>query len=473
MIRSLPTPPSPSVHTHMFACVCLRRGFLLVFACTLVATCFSGAAAAQAITIDTHTGANKGTGTVDRRYAQIQPTNVPLDKSDLDTKTRLELIRVMQSEQGFAMRPFPMGHKGLTLEANGKLTPAGEPYLDMVTENGICAKPGDRVVLSDVKFDHNKIIFELNGGPDLKHRFLRHIQLGGGGMTNPIVQDDGQQATGARLTLEFKGHVPELTGTQVKALLAPLISFDVKTPIQAFTDTLPAKLKDAILNHDVMVGMTTDMVLFALGQPQRKVREVAGQMPLEEWIYGAPPKPVEFVRINGNRVIRVEVAKVGEPPEIFTKDEVEGLMRTDGSPLVAEQGTRTVKMGDVERNPDTQSAAPPPTLTAPGEKLPENAGQNQPGAMKPVEFPKQKPDDYPDVEAARRADQQRAAEAAEQAKDPKDTTQSGTSKPADPKSGTPPTAAGQGSSASQSPATAPAPAASPGSTPPTDATQPH
>jgi hypothetical protein len=476
MIRPLPTPPSPSVHTHTFACVCLHRGFLLVFACTLVATCFSGAAAAQAITIDTHTGANKGTGTVDRRYAQIQPTNVPLDKSELDTKTRLELIRVMQSEQGFAMRPFPMGHKGLTLEANGKLTPAGEPYLDMATEYGICAKPGDRVVLSDVKFDHNKIIFELNGGPDLKHRFMRHIQIGGGGSMSPIVQDDGQQATGARLTLEFKGHVPELTGTQVKALLAPLISFDVKTPIQAFTDTLPAKLKDAILNHDVMVGMTTDMVLFALGQPQRKVREVDGQMPFEEWIYGAPPKPVEFVRINGNRVIRVEVAKVGEPPEIFTKDEVEGLMRTDGSPLVAEQGTRTVKMGDVERNPDTQSAAPPPTLTAPGEKLPENAGQNQPGAMKPVEFPKQKPDDYPDVEAARRADQQRAAEAAAQAqdqKDRKDTTPSGTSKPADPNSGTPPAAAGQGSSASQSPATAPAPAASPGSTPPADATQPH
>jgi hypothetical protein len=473
MIRPLPTSPSSSVPALIFSRFC-RRALLLAGACALVATCFSSMAAAQAITIDTHSGANKGTGTVDRRYAQIQPTNVPLDKSELDTKTRLELIRVMQSEQGFAMRPFPMGHKGLTLEANGKLTPAGEPYLDMATENGICAKPGDRVVLSDVKFDRNKIIFELNGGPDLKHRFLRHIQLGGGGVTSPVVQDDGQQATGARLTLEFKGRIPELTGTQVKALLAPLISFDVKTPVQAFTDTLPAKLKDAILNHDVMVGMTTDMVLFALGQPQRKVREVDGQMPFEEWIYGAPPKPVEFVRINGNRVIRVEIAKVGEPPEIFTKDEVEGLMRTDGSPLVAEQGTRTVKMGDVERNPDTQAPAPPPTLTAPGEKLPENAGQNQPGGMKPVQFPTQKPDDYPDVEAARRADQQKAADAAAQGgdqKNQKDATQSGTAKPTDPNSGTPPAGAGQGGSAPASPSTAPA--ASPGSSPPTDATQPH
>ena len=49
------------------------------------------------------------------------------------------------------MRPFPRGHKGLTLAANGKLEPAGEAYLDMVTSKGLSAKPGDRVVLTDVK----------------------------------------------------------------------------------------------------------------------------------------------------------------------------------------------------------------------------------------------------------------------------------------------------------------------------------
>jgi len=469
MIRPLPTSPSSAVIPRHFAEIC-RHG--MVGACALTIALSGVLAASQAITIDTHTGANKGsgTGTVDRRYAQIKPTNVPLTQSELDAKTRSELIRTLQAEQGFAMRPFPMGHKGLKLEANGKLTPAGEPYLDMVTEYGICAKPGDRVVLTDVKFDHNKIIFDLNGGPDLKHRFLRHVQLGGGGAMNPVVQDDGNPATGARLTLEFKGHVPELTGTEVEALLAPLISFGVKTPIEAFTDTLPEKLKSAILGHDVMVGMTTDMVLFALGQPERKVREVEGQMPFEEWIYGAPPKPVEFVRINGNRVIRVEIAKVGEQPVVFDKDEVEGMMRTDGSPLVAADAhaTRTVKMGDVQRDPDKEAPAPPPTLTAPGEKLPDTAGQNQPGGMRPVQFPKQKPDDYPDVEAARRADQARAAEEADKAKD----TQPDSSKaaPANGTTGTQQPAGSKGTSSSQSPANAPSTAPA---TPPADADQPH
>jgi hypothetical protein len=355
------------------------------------------------ITIDSKTGSvtNDSTGkavyNVDRRYQQITPTNVPLTKSELDAKTRLELIRLMQAEQGFAMRPFPRGHKGLTLEANGKLEPAGEQYLDMATSEGISAKPGDRVVITDVKIEKDKIVFDLNGGPDPRHRLLRHIEIGAGPNMNPMVQDDGQEPVGARLTLAFQGHIPELTGADVKALLAPLVSFDVKTPVQAYTDTLPTKLKDAILGHHVLVGMSTDMVLFAKGAPDNKSREMDGQMPFEEWIYGKPPNEVDFVRINGNRVIRVEVAKVGESPVIFTKDEVEGLMRTDGTSLDPST-ERIAKLGDAAKDPDKEAPAAPPSLRQPGEKLPgddDKARQGEEGVMKPVQFPKQKADPQP------------------------------------------------------------------------------
>jgi hypothetical protein len=353
---------------------------------------------AQVITMDTRTG-RTSTGpagaAVDRRYQQVEPTRVPLKNSQLDPKTRQELIRTLQAEQGFAMRPFPRGHKGLELQANGKLAPAGEAYLDMVTSQGLSAKPGDRLVLTDVKIEHEKIVFSLNGGPDAKHRFLRHVEVGAGPAMNPVVQDNEQEPTGARLTLTFEKHIPELTGQEVKALLAPLISFDVKTPVQAFTDTLPPKLKEAILSHRVLVGMSLDMLLFAKGAPETKTRETEGQIPFEEWIYGKPPKPVEFVRINGNRVIRLEVARVGEAPEIFTRDEVEGLMRSDGTPAIpASESVRLAKVGDVVRDPDTQSAAAPPTLRNPGEKLPADsqstAEAQREGVMKPVQFPKQK-----------------------------------------------------------------------------------
>jgi hypothetical protein len=203
---------------------------------------------------------------------------------------------------------------------------------------------------------------------------------------------------GARLTLTFQNHVPELTGKDVKALLAPLISFDVKTPIQAYTDTLPTKLKDAILDHHVLVGMSTDMVLFAKGAPDNKSREMDGQMPFEEWIYGRPPNEVDFVRINGNRVIRVEVAKMGVEPAIFTKDEVDGLMRTDGTPIDPQATERVAKVGDVQRDPDKEAPNTAPSLRNPGETMPSDDPKNRVGAMKPVQFPKPKQDPQPDAQ---------------------------------------------------------------------------
>jgi len=332
---------------------------------------------------------------IDRRYAQIEPTKVDLPKGQIDARGHQDILRILVAEQGFAMRPLPRGKKGLTLAANGKLSPAGEGYVAQVTDQGLSVKPGDRVVLSNIRIDKEKMVFDINGGPDHKHDFLRHVQIGMGGpnMTNPIVQDNGQEPAGARITLAFSKYVPDVTPAQVKALLAPLISFDMKTPVQAYTDTLPPALKKAILDHKVMVGMSTDMVLFAMGQPESKSREIEGQMPFEEWIYGRPPQDVQFVRVNGNRVIRVEVAKLGQPLEVFTKDEVEGLMTTDGKPVLA-QATHTIEMGDVHRDPKTQSPEAPPTLRAPGEKLPiddpsskQNA-DNREGGMKPVIFPK-------------------------------------------------------------------------------------
>jgi hypothetical protein len=392
-----------------------------IFGCCLFTVLLGTGTGAAQITVNTKTGVvtNDSSGTalanVDRRFRQVEPTKVQLTKSELDPKTRQELIRVLQSEQGFAMRPFPRGHKGLSLVANGKLEPAGEGYLNMITSQGLSAAPGDRLVLTDVKIERARIVFELNGGPDPKHRFLRHISVGAGpDETNPVTQNDDQDPVGSRLSLIFEDHIPELTGADVKALLAPLISFDVKTPVEAYTDTLPVKLKDAILSHHVLVGMSTDMLLFAKGQPEDKSREMDGQMPFEEWIYGKPPQEVDFVRINGNRVIRVEVARVGETPIVFTKDEVEGLMRADGTAIDPDQGPRVAKVGDVQRDPDTQAPAAPPTLRNPGETLPaDDSRDDRVGVMKPVQFPKPHTDPQPGANPDEQADSPQVQPAAQ------------------------------------------------------------
>ena len=124
----------------------------------------------------------------------------------------------------------------------------------------------------------------------------------------------------------------------MRKLIAPMIDFSLKTPVEAFADTLPPKLKGAVLNHEVLVGMNREMVLKAVGQPDQKVREMDGQTPFEEWIYGQPPHEVQFVRFNGNRVIRLEIADVGQPPVIRDKDETDGYF--------AGQFVRQVRLGD-------------------------------------------------------------------------------------------------------------------------------
>lgn len=441
--------------------------------CALAAMLGAVKAASQVITIDTNGKGNVATtGPVDRRYAQIQPTHVALSTTALDPRTRLDLIRALESEQGFAMRPLPRGHKGLTLVANGKLEPAGVNYLNMVISQGLSAKPGARVVITNITFDKQRIVFDLDGGPDAKHRFLRHVQIGvgpemGDPDIDPTIADAAGYPVGSRLTLAFADRVPELTPAQVKALLAPLISFDVKTPIEAFTDTLPVPLKNAILGHKVLVGMTTDMVLFAKGQPNAKSREMDGQMPFEEWIYGTPPEEVDFVRINGNRVIRVEIAKDGEPLQIFTKDVVTAMMMTDGNPdVLAQATTRTIHEGDVQPDPDRQAPAAPPSLRKPGESLPTD--DSRVGVMRPVQFPKPHADDQPGANP----DEQPSAPAASSS--PSQATYPAYQKPAAQGSTQPPSAKSSQQSPANGSQSPPAPAKTPsapaGSQPPPPST---
>ncbi len=321
---------------------------------------------------------------IEGHYLEFHPTNVPLPTEPLSTRGRDELIRFLTAEQGFAMRPLPLASKGLILRANGDMQPNGADYVNEINEKGTSAKPGDRCVISDVKIKDDKIVLLLNGGPDHKHRWLRHISIGTDPTyTTPVVQDEGQEPVGSRITLLFPHAVPEVSGQQVEALLAPLLGFGVKSPVIAYTDTLPPLLKQAILDHHVLVGMSTEMVIYAMGEPQQKVREREGQMPFEEWIYGEAPKPVEFVRINGNRVIRVEVAEVGKPPVIRADNEMGDYWSTTPSPNV-----HMVKLGDQDSADQAKQTAPqaPPSLRLPGETLPTDNDKDHP-TVQPVEFP--------------------------------------------------------------------------------------
>ena len=345
------------------------------------ALCVSSLCAAQVFTVERDHIAGKSANLV-----TFQPTSVPLATVPLDGRTRGELIRLFQAEQAFAVRPLPLGRRGLTLKANGNLVPSGKAYVDELEKDGISAKPGDRLIITQFLIKPESIVFEFNGGPDKHHRILQHIEIGGGMTSVPLAQDNGEQPVGSRLTLVFNKFVPEMNAAQLRGLIAPMLDFSLKTPVQAFADTLPPKLKDAVLNHEVLVGMNREMVIKALGLPDRKVREMEGQMPFEEWIYGEPPHEVQFVRFNGNRVIRLEIADVGQKPIIYDKDQTDGYF--------AGQFVHQVRLGDAQPTPGQEhSPAPAPTLRKPGEDLPDAVDQQN--QLKRVQFPKDDPKPNP------------------------------------------------------------------------------
>ena len=320
---------------------------------------------------------------VDAKYLEFKPTNVTLSTLPLTSHDRQQLLRFLQSEQGFTMRPLPVAT--LTVRANGEMKPTGSDYANLIRNKGTAAKAGQRVVITDVTIDKDRILLDFNGGPVHKHKWLRHLSVGmDPNYTTPVVRDAPNEAAGSRIALIFPHSVPDLTGIQVEELVKPIVDFAVKTPIEAFTDTLPPFLRKAVLDHRVLVGMNHDMVLSALGEPKTKLREQENQMDVEIWIYGEPPEPTQFVRFNNNRVIRLEIAPVGKPIEVHAKNEMGDYWNSQQPDNV-----RLVKLGDQNPADATKqtAATAPPSLKNPGEKLPADKNADTP-QMQPVEFPK-------------------------------------------------------------------------------------
>ncbi len=310
---------------------------------------------------------------------EFHPTHVSLPDQPLDERGRLELIRNLESEQGFAHRELPLG-AGVTLVANGKMTPRDEEYRRMLYEKGQSAAVGDRVEVSNLEFKPDRLVIDFNGGPYAKHRFLSHISLNG-----MQVAQQGPVATGCRVTLVFEGGVPEISAAEVKALLDPVVDFRAKSSAEAYADSLPPKVREAVESHEVLVGMSRRMVLASLGEPKTKHREHAeGQdgALYEEWIYGDPPRPTQFVRFQHDRVVRLEIAALGKPLEIRDKNEM-------GGEIAPTLTARTIVNGDEPRHQDgRQSGAAAPTLRRPGDPVETTATPGMGKVIVPKDGPK-------------------------------------------------------------------------------------
>jgi hypothetical protein len=271
----------------------------------------------------------------------------------LSKQTRMDLIRTFNAELVYVRSPFPMGKTGLTLK-NGKILPDGPELERLMAMWGPSAKPGDQARITSILIKDDRIHFEINGGPIKKQKWYQHIEVGGMGGTRPIAPSDpNANPRGSFVDLVFDRYVPDLNPQQLKDLLRPVFDFNAKSAAEAYLETVPPNVKEAIKNHNVLVGMNREMVIYAKGRPAKKIREKDGETEYEDWIYGEPPQDVHFVRLVGDEVIRVETIKVNG----------EKLVRTDKEVILAPQPT-------VAKGPDQPEARPAnaPTLRRPGEE---------------------------------------------------------------------------------------------------------
>jgi hypothetical protein len=298
-------------------------------------------------------------------FPEDPPTDSSLDKqaasSHMSKQTRMDLIHAFQSELVYIRTPFPMGKKGLSLK-DGKLTPNGQDLQQLIALWGPAVKPGDRVQITAIAIKNDSIHFEINGGPVKKQKWYQHVQLGMGGATTPVgTNDSNANPRGSYVDLAFDKYVPDLNPQQLKNLLRPVFDFNAKSAVEAYLETLTPKAQQAIKSHQVLVGMNREMVIYAKGRPGKKVREKDGETEYEDWIYGEPPQDVDFVRVVGDEVVRVEIMKVTGEKILRTEKEVD-LEQPKVAKSSDKPGDRPASAPTLRR-PGEEVSDPPPTNT--------------------------------------------------------------------------------------------------------------
>jgi hypothetical protein len=294
--------------------------------------------------------------------------------SPLTEQHRMELIRTFSSDLVYIRTQFPMGKVGLTIK-DGKVTPSGEALSRLLALWGPSVKPGDRAIVTQFVLKNDRIHLEINGGPVKKTKWYQRIQIGsGGGVMTPggAPNDPINNPRGSYVDLIFDHHIPDLTVEQVKQMLWPVFDFDSKSAVDAYLESVPPKVKEAIKAHHVLVGMNREMVIYAKGRPEKKIREKDGETEYEDWIYGDPPHDVDFVRVVGDEVVRVETMKVDGQKVLRTEKEVDL-----GGPTVATAAQKENKPVNA------------PTLRRPGEEPPDAPPAS--GPSRPAHVPDPSP----------------------------------------------------------------------------------
>jgi hypothetical protein len=251
-------------------------------------------------------GALPNSGTLPEVYLSVVQQSSG-KQAPLQPQSRLEIVRYVSGEFAKVRKPIPSGKKGFKIEVGKQVD--DKDLRNALHSQGPAANPGDTVQVTGIEFHPKEIVVEINGGGKGHFNIRDHLQIGVGGSVDPMpVSSTSQKPNGGTLILDFGRPVPDMSADDLMTDLQAFLDFSKEhSGAVNWIDTLPPQFKQAITDHEALVGMNHEMVLAALGRPEHKVRERDPDgTETEDWIYGTPPARTTFVTFNGDKVIRVK-----------------------------------------------------------------------------------------------------------------------------------------------------------------------
>lgn len=226
----------------------------------------------------------------------------------ISPQERIALLRGIMAEYATVKTMLPRSKKPLPFQADG--TWDKKLWEEIGEEMGPAARPGDLVQITKVNIENDRVVLEINGGLKSGRKWTDRVQVGMGNRTSPISMG-GAPTAGTNLVVLFDKPLPPMQPADFKKMLAPVLDFDRRSAAEAYEESLPPEIKQAIKEKRPIEGMDRDQVTMTLGRPVRKSREVVDGLETEDWIYGQAPGRITFVTFANGKVIKVRESYAG------------------------------------------------------------------------------------------------------------------------------------------------------------------
>jgi hypothetical protein len=227
--------------------------------------------------------------------------------AQLTQDARYGILAGMIAVEGAARIPMPLGKSGVELSEAGLIN--RDKLQKEIANEGSVITPGKVVTITAIEFHDKSIDFEIDGGGTKKKNILSNIQVGVGGVSSADQQrKPTPDARGSRISLMFAGKVPQsLTSDELKNLLNPVLDFSKQSLLRTGIEALPPEFQEAVKAKEARIGMDSNTVLLALGQPNKRIRnsQSGDNEESEDWLYIGRGRRQMFVTFEKDVVVSI------------------------------------------------------------------------------------------------------------------------------------------------------------------------